>query len=134
MPSLGRALLGVAIIALALVLATLAAMRSWLSRRVTRPAVRLALVASAVAQGDLTRDVESGHGTSEVEHLGVSLSGMIGALRRLVGAIRSAADEAASMASQISASTEQMAPSRHDMSHTTHTPPRPAQQHPPLAK
>jgi methyl-accepting chemotaxis protein len=119
MPSFGRAILGAAIVALALVIATVAVLRAWLGRRVTRPAARLAVVASAVAQGDLTRDIEPGHGTNEVEHLAVSLSGMVGALRRLVGAIRSAADEAASMASQISASTEEMASSGQEMSHVT---------------
>src|SRR5579859_1843243 len=119
MPSLARAILGASIIALALVLATIAAMRSWLRRRVRLPAARLALVASAVAQGDLTRDIEADRGTREVRHLAAALAGMVGALRRLVGAIRSTADETASMASQISASTQEMAGSGQEMSRTT---------------
>lgn len=117
--AIGRLIVVAAFVLVALVLGAFAGLSAWLSRRVTRPVAQLAVVASAVAQGDLMRDVEPGRGTMEVAHLGASLSGMVGALRRLVGAIRSAADEAASMASQISASTEEMASSGQEMSHTT---------------
>jgi methyl-accepting chemotaxis protein len=117
--AIGRLIVVALFVLVALVLGVFAALSAWLGRRITRPVAQLALVASAVAQGDLMRDVEPGHGTREVAHLGASLSGMVGALRRLVGAIRSAADEAATMASQISASTEQMASSGQEMSHAT---------------
>ena len=117
--AVGRFILGGAIVLIALVLAALSALGGWLNRRVTRPVERMAQAASAVAQGDLVQDVETGRGTPEVLHLGASLNGMVGALRRLVGAIRSAADEAAAMAAQISASTEQMAASGQEMANTT---------------
>jgi methyl-accepting chemotaxis protein len=117
--TVGRLFLVMAIVLLAIVLAAIAATGAWLDRRVTKPVETLALTATAVAQGDLTRDVDVSGGTAEVAHLGASLNGMVGALRRLVGAIRSAADEAAAMAAQISASTEQMAASGVEMANTT---------------
>ena len=116
---IGR-LIGVAtVLLLALAFAGVFGVSNWVERRVTEPVVDLAAVASAVAQGDLGRDVESRNGTADIQHLGSSLSGMVGALRRLVGAIRSASDEAAAMAAEISASTQQMAASGEEMANTT---------------
>jgi methyl-accepting chemotaxis protein len=117
--AIGRLILASAIVLVAIVLAVFAGLGAWLNRRVTRPVESLARVASAVAQGDLAREVETGRGTVEVAHLGASLSGRVGALRRLVGAIRSAADEAASMAGQISAATQEMASAGQEMANTT---------------
>jgi methyl-accepting chemotaxis protein len=117
--AIGRLILVAAIVLVALVVAALTGLGSWLNRRVTKPVERLAMAASAVAQGDLAHEVGRERGTAEVTHLGASLNGMVGALRRLVGAIRSAADEAAAMAAQISASTEQMAAAGQEMSNTT---------------
>ncbi len=117
--AIGRVILVAAILVGALVIGALAGLNSWLSSRVTRPVGQLAAAASAIAQGDLGRDLVVDHSTAEVSHLGASLNGMVGALRRLVGAIRSAADEAAAMAAEISASTQQMAASGQEMANTT---------------
>jgi methyl-accepting chemotaxis protein len=115
----GRVVLAAAIALAALLAAALGGIGGWLNRRLTQPVQRMAAVASAVAQGDLGRDVELEAGTAEVTHLGSSLNGMLGALRRLVGAIRAAADQSAAMAAQISASIEQMAAAGQEMSNTT---------------
>jgi len=117
--AIGRVILVAAILVGALVIGALAGLNSWLNSRVTRPVGQLAAAASAIAQGDLGRDLVVDRSTAEVSHLGASLNGMVGALRRLVGAIRSAADEAAAMAAEISASTQQMAASGQEMANTT---------------
>ena len=115
----GRVILVVAIVLLAALAAALVVLGRWIRRRLTQPVAELAEAAGAVAQGDLSRDVEAGAGTAEIAGLSGALGGMVGALRRLVGAIRSAADEAAAMAAEISASTEQMAAAGQEMSGTT---------------
>ena len=117
---LGRLLLVAALLLLVLGLAALAWGGTWLNRRVTVPVERMAEAATAVAEGDLSREMEVTVGTGEVLHLGKALATMLGSLRRLVGAIRAAADEAAAMAAQISASTEQMSASGTQMAGTTH--------------
>ncbi|MDP3773459.1 MAG: methyl-accepting chemotaxis protein [Gemmatimonadales bacterium] len=126
--AIGKLILVVAITLGVLVVFALFGLGAWLNRRVTKPVERLAAAASAVAQGDLAVDLELTRGTAEVAHLGSSLIGMVGALRRLVGAIRSAADEAAAMAAEISASTEEMAAAGQEMSSTTQDLSRRAQQ------
>jgi len=115
----GRVILVVALVLLAALAAALVVLGRWIRRRLTQPVAELAEAAGAVAQGDLSRDVEAGAGTAEIAGLSGALGGMVGALRRLVGAIRSAADEAAAMAAEISASTEQMAAAGQEMSGTT---------------
>jgi methyl-accepting chemotaxis protein len=104
---------------LALLFGALTAASSWLQRRLTQPVAALAAAAGAVAQGDLTREVEAGEATAEVQELAASLDGMVSALRRLVGAIQSSADDAAAMAAEISASTEEMAAAGQEMASTT---------------
>ncbi len=132
--AVGRLVLVAAILLAAVVLAAIVGLGGWLNRRVTRPVEHLAGVAAAVAQGDLEREVETGRGTAEVVHLGASIAGMVGALRRLVGAIRSAADEAAAMAAEISASTEQMAAAGQEMANTTQDLSRRAQEQAEMVK
>ncbi len=117
--AIGRIILIIAFLLLAVLLTAMAMMGSWLNRNVTRPVQRLADTAGAVSQGDLSRDVDAPVGSSEVAQLTGALGGMVSALRRLVGAIRSASDEAAAMAAQISASTQQMAASGEEMAKTT---------------
>ncbi len=114
-----RAIVALAILLEALILGALAWGSAWLRRRLTAPVERLADVAAAVAEGNIDQDTAVEHGTGEVLHLGASLGGMVGALRRLVGAIRTASDEAAAMATQISASTEQMAAGGQELAGTT---------------
>ena len=117
---LGRLLLLAALLLLLVGVAALTSLGAWLNRRVTVPVERMAGAASAVAEGDLSREMGVSEGTSEVLHLGGALATMLDSLRRLVGAIRAAADEAAAMAAQISASTEQMSASGEEMAGTTH--------------
>ncbi|OGU01652.1 MAG: hypothetical protein A2085_06675 [Gemmatimonadetes bacterium GWC2_71_10] len=115
----GRVMIVVTILLLALLYGGVTATGNWLQRRLTSPVAALAGTAAAVAQGDLTRDVVAGSGTGEIADLTRSLDGMVNALRRLVGAIQSSADEAAAMAAQISASTEEMAAAGQEMTGTT---------------
>ncbi|HXY68300.1 MAG TPA: methyl-accepting chemotaxis protein [Gemmatimonadales bacterium] len=117
---LGRLLLVAALLLLVVGVGALAAVGAWLNRRVTVPVERMAEAATAVADGDLSRDMSVSQGTGEVMHLGAALGTMLDSLRRLVGAIRAAADEAAAMAAQISASTQQMSASGAEMAGTTH--------------
>ena len=117
---LGRLLLVAALLLLVVGVAALTSLGAWLNRRVTVPVERMAEAATAVADGDLSREMSVAEGTSEVLHLGAALSAMLDSLRRLVGAIRAAADEAAAMAAEISASTEEMSASGTEMAGTTH--------------
>ncbi len=116
----GRLLLVAALLLMVVAVAAISSMGGWLRRTVTEPVDRMADAASAVAEGDLSRDLEKTGGTREVLHLGRALGTMLDALRRLVGAIRSASDEAAAMAAQISASTQEMSASGQEMAGTTH--------------
>ena len=114
-----RLVLVITIVLLALLGLGVAVARNWLNTRLTAPIAALAEAAGAVAQGDLTVNVEAGRAAGEVGFLARALGGMVGALRRLVSAIRASADETAAMAAEISASTEQMAASGQELSSTT---------------
>ncbi len=114
-----RVILIITVILLAALFGGITVAGGWLQRRLAHPVSRLAEAAAAVAQGDLSHDVEALQGTAEVNHLAQALTGMVSALRRLVGAIRSASDEAAAMAAEISASTQQMAAAGQEMAKTT---------------
>ena len=117
---LGRLLLVAALLLLVVGIAALTTLGAWLNRRVTVPVERMAGAAAAVAQGDLSREMNVAEGTGEVLHLGAALATMLDSLRRLVGAIHAAADDAAAMAAQISASTQEMSASGQQMASTTH--------------
>lgn len=117
--AIGRLILIIAFLLLAVLLTGMGAMGAWLNRNITQPVQRLADTAGAVSQGDLSRDVQVTGGSAEVVQLTGALGNMVSALRRLVGAIRSAADESAAMAAQISASTQEMAASGEEMAKTT---------------
>ncbi len=117
---LGRLLLVTVLLLLVVGVGALTALGAWLNRRVTVPVERMAGAATAVAHGDLSRELGVTEGTSEVLHLGGALATMLESLRHLVGAIRAAADEAAAMAAEISASTEEMSASGQEMAGTTH--------------
>ncbi|HEY7681209.1 MAG TPA: methyl-accepting chemotaxis protein [Gemmatimonadales bacterium] len=90
---------------------------SWTVRHIIRPLGNTVVVASRVAQGDLTVAVTS-TGTREAEGLTEAVGAMLKELRRLVGAIRTSAQEAAAMAQQISSSTQQMSASTQEVSGT----------------
>ena len=90
---------------------------SWSVRNLLRPLGNTMVVASRVAQGDLTVAVTS-LGSREADALTAAIGTMLKELRGLAGAIRSSAQEAAAMAQQISASTQQMSASTEEVSGT----------------
>jgi methyl-accepting chemotaxis protein len=90
---------------------------SWSVRNILRPLGNTVVVASRVAQGDLTVAVTS-TGSREADGLTQAVGTMLTELRLLVGAIRSSAEEAASMAQEISSSTQQMSASTQEVSGT----------------
>jgi methyl-accepting chemotaxis protein len=90
---------------------------SWSVRNILRPLWNTVVVASRVAQGDLTVAVSS-VGSREAEGLTQAVGAMLTQLRGLVGAIRASAEEAAAMAEEISSSTQQMSASTEEVSGT----------------
>jgi methyl-accepting chemotaxis protein len=90
---------------------------SWAVRNVLRPLGNTIVVASRVAQGDLTVAVTSA-GSRDAEGLTQAVGTMLKELRELVGAIRRSAEDAAAMAQQISSSTQEMSASTQEVSGT----------------
>ena len=90
---------------------------SWSVRNILRPLGNTVVVASRVAQGDLTVAVTS-TGSREADGLTEAVGTMLKELRVLVGAIRASAEEAAAMAQQISSSTQEMSASTQEVSGT----------------
>lgn len=90
---------------------------SWSVRNVLRPLGNTVVVASRVAQGDLTVTVTS-TGSREADGLTQAVGSMLKELRQLVGAIRASAEEAAAMAQEISSSTQEMSASTQEVSGT----------------
>ncbi len=90
---------------------------SWTVRNILRPLGNTVVVASRVAQGDLSVTV-SAMSASQADGLTESVATMLTELRTLVGAIRTSAQDAAAMAQEISASTEEMSASTQEVSGT----------------
>ena len=90
---------------------------SWSVRNILRPLGNTVVVASRVAQGDLTVAVTS-TGSREADGLTEAVATMLKELRVLVGAIRASAEEAAAMAQEISSSTQEMSASTQEVSGT----------------
>ena len=90
---------------------------SWTVRNILRPLGNTVVVASRVAEGDLSVAVSS-MGSHETDGLTAAVATMLTQLRTLVGAIRGSAQEAASMAQQISSSTQRMSASTEEVSGT----------------
>jgi methyl-accepting chemotaxis protein len=91
---------------------------SWSVRSVIRPLGNTLVVASRVAQGDLTVAVTSAGTADGSDDLTQAIATMLTELRDLAGAIRTSAQDAAAMAQQISASTQQMSASTQEVSGT----------------
>ncbi|HEX3868491.1 MAG TPA: methyl-accepting chemotaxis protein, partial [Gemmatimonadaceae bacterium] len=108
---------GVAVM-LILILGALVLMGRFVDRRVTGPARDLAVVAEAVAGGDLSKEVPQVHGDDEIARLTRSVAAMIAELRRLALALNESASETGTMTGEITASTEQMAASAGQIAHT----------------
>lgn len=90
---------------------------SWLRRSILRPLGNTIVVASRVAEGDLTVSLALG-GAGDANTLTRAVGLMVSQLRTLVAAIRGSAQEAANMAQEISSSTQEMSASTQEVSGT----------------
>ncbi len=90
---------------------------SWLRRNILRPLGNTIVVASRVAEGDLTVSLSSA-GAGDANSLTQAVGLMVSQLRTLVSAIRGSAQEAAAMAQEISSSTQEMSASTEEVSGT----------------
>jgi methyl-accepting chemotaxis protein len=90
---------------------------SWLRRNLLRPLGNAIVVATRVAEGDLTVSLSSA-GAGEANSLTQAVGQMVTQLRVLVAAIRVSAQEAAAMAQEISSSTQEMSASTQEVSGT----------------
>jgi methyl-accepting chemotaxis protein len=90
---------------------------SWLRRNILRPLGNTIVVASRVAEGDLTVSLSSA-GAGDANSMTQAVGLMVSQLRTLVAAIRSSAQEAAAMAQEISSSTQEMSASTEEVSGT----------------
>ena len=85
--------------------------------RVLKPTGKAAVVASRVADGDLT--MPDWAGRAGLDGLSMSMIGMVTRLQELVGTIRHYSHDAAAMAQEIAASTQQMTASTEEVAGTT---------------
>jgi methyl-accepting chemotaxis protein len=111
-------LLGGVGVMLALILGLLALAGRFIQRRITGPATELAVAAEAVADGDLSKQVNDIGGNDEIGRLARAVSAMIAELRRLATALNVSANEQATMTAEINASSEEMAASAGQIAHT----------------
>jgi methyl-accepting chemotaxis protein len=88
------------------------------NERIRRPAMELAALAEAVADGNLTVRVNPVESTDEIERLSRALGTMVAELRRLARALNESAGETSTMSGQITASTEQMSASAAQIAQT----------------
>lgn len=80
----------------------------WFARRTTRPILRLADAAEAVARGDLEARAEV-EGATELRRLGDAFNSMVASLGRLVKDTGAASTEVNASAAELSASSEELA-------------------------
>src|SRR6185436_649033 len=112
-----------------LIIAALAAggvLAFYLTRSTVRPLNDMVSVASRVAEGDLTVEIDTSR-RDELGQLAQALAAMQGALNRSLSAVRTSAEsiamssaEVAAGSSDLSARTEQMASSLEETSATMH--------------
>ncbi|HEU5219412.1 MAG TPA: methyl-accepting chemotaxis protein, partial [Gemmatimonadales bacterium] len=102
-----------------LLLGALAAVNSFMSRRIAQPAAELAAAAESVAAGDLSVRLAPSIADDEIGRLGRATSAMIGGLRNLTVAIKTTASETADMALDLTASSEEMTASSEQMAQTS---------------
>ncbi|MGH7688748.1 MAG: methyl-accepting chemotaxis protein, partial [Gemmatimonadaceae bacterium] len=88
------------------------------NQRIRRPTVQLAVLAEAIAGGDLTVDVPPVDSTDEIERLARALATMVNDLRRLARALNRSADDTSTMSTQITASSEEMSSSAAQIAQT----------------
>jgi methyl-accepting chemotaxis protein len=104
----GALLLGVVVVLLVIV-GGLMAVNGFIERRISRPAAELALLAEAIAAGDLSAEVTSSDSGDEIGRLARAIRSMVNELRRLATAMKESAHETASMSAEITAGSEEMA-------------------------
>lgn len=102
-----------------LLLGALAAVNSFMSRRIAMPVAQLAAAAESVAAGDLSIRLPPSTADDEIGRLGRATSAMIGGLRNLTVAIKSTASETANMALDLTANSEEMTASSEQMAQTS---------------
>jgi methyl-accepting chemotaxis protein len=112
------ALVGGGVLMLAIILICLLYIARFVEARITGPAQDLAVVAEAVAAGDLSKTVNDIGGDDEVGRLARAVAAMIAELRRLASALNESAGETTSMTAEITASSEEMAASAGQIAHT----------------
>ncbi|HVA58245.1 MAG TPA: methyl-accepting chemotaxis protein [Gemmatimonadaceae bacterium] len=88
------------------------------NQHIRRPAMELAVLAEAVAAGNLTARVPTVRSTDEIERLARALGAMVGELARLARVLSASAGDTATMSVQITASSEQMAGSAAQIAQT----------------
>ena len=102
-----------------LLLGAMAAVNSFMRRRIAIPAAELAAAAESVAAGNLSVRLRPSAADDEIGRLGRATSAMIGGLRSLTVAIKSTASETADMALDLTASSEEMSASSIQMAQTS---------------
>lgn len=113
-------MLGLSALAVFLVLAAaLAAMNTFMTKRIAVPAATLAGVVESVAGGNLSVRMAESTADDEIGRLGRATSKMIGGLRALTVAIKGSARETAGMAMDLTASSEEMAASSQEIAQTS---------------
>lgn len=113
-------ILGMSGLAVFLVLAAaLAAMNTFMDKRIAMPAAALAGVVESVAGGDLSVRMAESTADDEIGRLGRATTKMVGGLRALTVAIKGSAREAAGMAMDLTASSEEMAASSQEIAQTS---------------
>jgi len=112
------ALVGGGVVMLGLILVALLFIARFVGRRITGPAEDLAIIAEAVAAGDLSKKVVETGGDDEIGRLARAVSAMIAELRRLASALNESAAETNSMTAEITGSSEEMAASAGQIAHT----------------
>ncbi len=101
-----------------LILGALAAMNTFMTRRIAAPAAALAAAAESVAAGNLAVRLPDSTADDEIGRLARATRAMIGGLRSLTVAIKSSATETAAMALDLTASSEEMSSSSQQMAQT----------------
>lgn len=113
-------ILGMSGLAVFLVLAAaLAAMNTFMDKRIAIPAAALAGVVESVAGGNLSVRMADSTADDEIGRLGRATTKMVGGLRALTVAIKGSAKEAAGMAMDLTASSEEMAASSQEIAQTS---------------
>ena len=103
------ALVAGVLVVLLVIVGGLVAVNNFIERRVSRPAAELALLAEAVAAGDLSAEVTCSDSGDEIGRLARAIRAMVHELRRLALAMKESSHDTASMSAQITAGSEEMA-------------------------